>query len=707
MHKEECLTNIYMKRIILSLSFALLLFTACNMKETNPLLNASQAPYGAPAFDKIKNEDYKPAFEAAIAKAKEEIKAITENPAAPDFQNTIEALQNAGRDLNNVSAVFYNLNEACTNGYMQQVAEEISPMMTEYSMSLILNPELFKRVKAVYDQKEGLNLNAEEAKLLDNAYKMFARNGANLSDADKEVYAKIQEELSLLSLKFGKNALAATNAFSLNITDEKELAGLPEYVKEMAASEAKSRNVEGWVFTLDQPSYSPFMKYSENRELRAKMWKASNTKCVGGEFDNTEVVKRIVELRIQEANLLGYDTYSAYALEDRMAKNPETVNNFLADLMVKSLPFAKRDVAEIKEYAVKNGFTGDLRPWDFSYWSEKYQNEKYALNEELLKPYFELNSVRSAVFDLANRLYGLNFKENKNIPVYHPDAQAFEVTDESGRFMALLYMDFFPRESKRGGAWMTSFREQGFFNGVEERPFIQMVMNFTKPTENAPSLLTFYEFTTILHEFGHALHGILAEGTYSSLTGTNVARDFVELPSQIMENWAYEPEYLQSFAKHYQTGEVIPQELIDKIIAAKNYLAGYSSVRQLDFGITDMAWHNVRELPKEGVVEFEKNVLKNSALMASLPETAFSPSFSHIFAGGYAAGYYSYKWAEVLEADAFSLFKEKGIFNKEVAKSFRDNILSRGGIEDADVIYRNFRGRDPQPEALLEKLGMK
>lgn len=695
-----------MKRIILSLSFALLLLTACNMKETNPLLIASDAPYGAPAFDKIKDEHFKPAFVEAIALAKEEIKAITDNTAEPDFDNTILALENAGRELNTVAGIFYNLNEACTNDYMQQIAEEISPMMTEYSMSLILNPDLFKRVKSVYDKRESLNLNKEQAKLLDNAYKMFARNGANLSDEDKAIYAKIQEELSLLGLKFGKNALGATNAFTLNITDEADLAGLPDYVKEMAASEAKNRGVEGWVFTLNQPSLSPFLKFSEKRELREKIWKASNTKCVSGEFDNSDVVKRIVELRIQEANLLGYETYSAYALEDRMAKTPQIVNDFLADLMAKSLPFAKRDVAEIAAYAKKNGFKGDLMPWDFSFWSEKYQQEKYSLNEELLKPYFELNSVRTAVFDLANRLYGLTFKENKNIPVYHPDAQAFEVFDETGRFMALLYMDFFPRESKRGGAWMTSFREQGFFNGVEERPFVQMVMNFTKPTENSPSLITFYEFTTILHEFGHALHGILAEGTYSSLTGTSVARDFVELPSQIMENWAYEPEYLQSFAKHYQTGEVIPQELIDKIIAAKNYLAGYSSVRQLDFGTVDMAWHNVTSLPEASVLDFEKNAIAASALLPKVEGTAFSPSFSHIFAGGYAAGYYSYKWAEVLEADAYSLFKEKGIFNKEVAKSFRDNILSRGGIEDADVLYRNFRGRDPKPEALLEKLGM-
>ncbi|MDD2594876.1 MAG: M3 family metallopeptidase [Bacteroidales bacterium] len=690
----------------LVIAASILLFTSCNMKESNPLLSKSNNPYGAPSFDKITNDDYKPAFEASIAAAKKEVEAIVNNSDEPTFENTVEALAYAGRDLTTVGSIFYNLNESCTNPAMQQIAEDLSPIMTEYSMSIMLNPDLFKRIKAVYDNRANLNLNLEQAKLLDDIYKSFARNGANLSDEDKEIYAKIQEELSLMTLKFGKNVLGATNAFTLNITDENELAGLPQYVRDMAASEAKAKNKEGWLFTLDQPSYSPFMKYSENRALREKMWRAYNSKCIGGEFDNTETVKKIAELRIREAQILGYRTYADYALEDRMAKTPEIVNSFLADLAKKSLPFAKRDVAEIQKYASQNGFKDNLMPWDFSYWSEKYQDEKYALNDELLKPYFELHSVQNAIFDLANRLYGLKFKENNNIPKYHPDVQVFEVTDETGRFMALLYMDFFPRESKRGGAWMTSFREQGKFNGEEERPFVSVVTNFTKPTETTPSLLTFYEFTTILHEFGHALHGILAEGTYSSLTGTNVARDFVELPSQIMENWAYEPEYLQSFAKHYQSGEVIPQELIDKIIAAKNYLAGYSSIRQLQFGITDMAWHTIENIPQESVVEYEQNALSKTAVLPAVGGVVFSPSFSHIFAGGYAAGYYSYKWAEVLEADAFALFKEKGIFNREVAKSFKENILSRGGIEDADVLYRNFRGRDPQPEALLVKLGM-
>ncbi|MCK9626126.1 MAG: M3 family metallopeptidase [Bacteroidales bacterium] len=695
-----------MKKTVFFVVLATLMFTSCNMND-NPLLTKSKNAYGAPAFDKIKNEHYKPAFEQSIDKAKKEIDAIVTNKESPTFKNTIEALQYAGRDLNLVGGIFYNLNESCTNPEMQQIAEDITPMMTEYSMSIILNPELFKRVKSVYESKDSLKLNQEQARLLEETYKTFARNGANLSDEDKAKYAKVQEELSLLNLKFGKNVLSATNAFTLNITKEADLAGLPQYVKDMAAADAKQREVKGWVFSLDQTSYSSFIKFSEIRALREKIWRAYNSKCIGGEFDNTENVKAIVGLRIQEAQLLGYKNYADYALEDRMAKNTETVNTFIKDLTDKSLPFAKRDVEEVQKYANQKGFSGKLMPWDFSYWSEKYKEEKYALNEELLKPYFELGSVQAAIFDLANKLYGLNFKERKDIPVYHPDVKVFEVTDETGRFMSLLYLDYFPRESKRGGAWMTSFREEGIFNGKEERPFVSLVTNFTKPTETAPSLITFYELTTFLHEFGHTLHGMLAEGTYSTLTGTNVARDFVELPSQIMENWAFEPEFLHSFAKHYQTGEVIPQELIDKITAAKNYLSGYMSIRQLHYATTDMLWHTVESVPTESVVEYEQNALRSSSIIPMIDGIVFSPSFNHIFSGGYAAGYYSYKWAEVLEADAFSLFKEKGIFNKEVAKSFRDNILSRGNIEDADVLFRNFRGRDPRPEALLEKLGMK
>lgn len=698
-----------MRKLSLSIAAcAAILSTSCKTEmTTNPLLTRSTYKYEAPAFDKITEADYIPAFEAAIAEGKKEIESIVNNPQEPTFENTILALEYAGEQLTTISGIFYNLNEANTSDAMQQIAEQIAPAMTEYSLSIILNEKLFNRVKKVYENKGNLNLGQEEARLLEKTYKGFADNGANLSAEDKTKYSKIQEELSLATLKFGKNALAATNAFTLHLTKEEELAGLPDFVKEAAAFEAKGRNLEGWVFTLQQPSMGPFMQFSENRELREKIWKASNTKCVGGEFDNGETIKQIVGLRIQLANLLGDSTYADNALKDRMAKSTVTVNAFLADLLNKSMPYAKTDIKSIQQYAAKNGFKGELMPWDFSYWSEKLKKEKYSLNDEVLKPYFKLENVQQAVFALADSLYGLKFTEINDVPGYHPDVKIYDVTNATGRHMAVFYADFFPRESKRGGAWMTAFREQRFAKGGEEqRPLISIVCNFSKPTDTTPSLLTFYEVTTLLHEFGHALHGILAEGKYPSITGTNVARDFVELPSQIMENWGTQEAYLASFAKHYQTGEVIPQELVKKIIESKNYNSGYASVRQLTFGISDMAWHTLAAVPATDVISFEKEAVKACSLFPDVPGTAFSPSFGHIFSGGYAAGYYSYKWAEVLEADAFQLFLEKGIFNKEVAESFRKNILSRGDIEDADVLYRNFRGRDPQPEALMEKLGM-
>jgi len=696
------------KTIIMLAACAAVSLTSCKQEMKNPLLTDSGLRYEAPAFDKITDEHYLPAFEAAIAEGKQEIEAIVNNPDAPTFENTILELEYAGGKLNTVAGIFYNLNEANTNDRMQEIAEQISPMMTEYSLSIMLNPKLFERVKAVYQQRESLNLSQEEAKLLEKTYKGFADNGANLSEEEKAKYSKIQEELSLATLKFGKNTLGATNAFTMHLTNEEDLAGLPPFAKDAAALEAKNRNLEGWVITLQQPSYSPFMQYAEKRELREKLWKAYNSKCLEGEFSNLDIIKQIVGLRIEAAKLLGYNTYADMALKDRMAKDAPTVNGFLQNLLEKSLPFAKKDVKAVADYAKANGFKGELMPWDFSFYSEKLKKEKYSLNDEVLKPYFKLENVKEAVFGLANTLYGLNFTEAKDIPGYHPDVTVYDVTDANGRHMALFYADFFPRESKGGGAWMTAFREQSFTKDgkVEKRPHISIVCNFTKPTETEPSLLTFYEVTTFLHEFGHALHGILAEGRFASLTGTSVARDFVELPSQIMENWATEKEYLASFAKHYQTGEVIPDELIDRIVDSKNYNSGYASVRQLQFGIGDMAWHSVTEIPADDVIAFEKKAVAACALMPDVPATAFAPSFGHIFSGGYAAGYYSYKWAEVLEADAFQVFKENGIFNKETAEKFRKEILSRGGIEDADVIYRNFRGRDPEPEALLKKFGM-
>ena len=694
-----------MKKLLIA-GAALALITGCNMK-TNPLLTESSAPFGAPQFDKIENEHYLPAFETAIAEAKAEIDAIIANEEEPTFENTIEAMEYAGETFGNVASIFYNLMEANTNDQMQEIAEQLSPMLTEYEMYVSLNPVLFEKVKTVYEKRNELGLAQDQMKLLEDNYKGFVRGGANLSDEDKELYSKWSEELSLTTLQFSKNVLAATNAYVLNITDEAELAGLPEFVRTMAAETAAEKGLEGWAFTLQAPSYSPFLKYSENRELRRQIWTAYNTRAIGGEFDNTEIVKKIVDLRIKIANILGYETYADYALEERMAKNKQTVTEFIMNLLEPSLPFAKKDVADVFAYAKKNGFEGKrLESWDFSYWSEKYQQAEYSLSAEELKPYFQLESCIDAVFGLATRLYGISFTELDNVPVYHEDVKVYEVKDADGSHLALFYADFFPRASKRGGAWMTEFRGQSIKDGVEKRPFISIVCNFTKPTADAPSLITHDELTTFLHEFGHALHGIFAQGRYGSLTGTNVSRDFVELPSQIMENWAFEPEYLNSFAKHYQTGEPIPADLIEKIVAAKNYLAGYAQVRQLHYGLLDMSWHTLTAVPEEGTVEFETKALAPYAVMPAVEGTAFSGSFSHIFSGGYSAGYYSYKWAEVLEADAFSLFKEKGIFNTEVAASFRENILSKGGAQDEAVIYRNFRGHDPQPEALMQKLGL-
>ena len=695
-----------MTRKLLIAGAALALISSCNNME-NPFLRESAAPFGAPEFDKIRNEHYLPAFEAGIAEAKAEIDAIVANTEEPTFENTIEAMEYAGETLNRVANVFFNLMEADTDDEMQQIAEQVSPMLNDYSMYVSLNAPLFEKVKAVYEKKDQLGLAKDQLKLLEDNYKSFVRGGANLSDEDKALYSRWSEELSLATLQFGKNVLAATNAYTLHITDSADLAGLPEFVKTMAAETASEKGLEGWAFTLDAPSYSPFLKYSEVRDLRKDIWTAYNTRATSGEFDNSEIVKKIVDLRIRIANILGYETYADYALEERMAKNKATVNGFIMELLEPSMEFAKKDVADVYAFAKKNGFEGSqLMPWDFSYWSEKYQQAEYSLSAEELKPYFQLESCIDAVFGLATRLYGISFTELDNVPVYHEDVKVYEVKDADGSHLALFYADFFPRASKRGGAWMTDFRGQSIRDGVEYRPFISTVMNFTKPTADAPALITHDELTTFLHEFGHALHGMFAEGRYPSLTGTSVSRDFVELPSQIMENWAFEPEYLNSFAKHYQTGEPIPSELIDKVVAAKNYLAGYAQVRQLHFGYLDMAWHSLTELPSETAVEFEQKTLSPYAVMPSVDGAAFSCSFSHIFSGGYSAGYYSYKWAEVLEADAFSRFKEEGIFNTDVATSFRKNILEKGGAEDEAVIYRNFRGHDPEPQALMEKLGL-
>lgn len=695
-----------MKKHIIVAAVAATLLSCNNMtKNENPLLSEYTSLHQTVPFDKIKNEHYIPAFDVAIEEAKNEINNIISSKEEPTFENTIEALENAGQRLGLISSIFFNLNSAHTNDTLQNIALEVSPKLTEFSNYITLNNELFKRIKEVYDNCDRSKLTKEQEILLDNNYKSFSRKGAALSDDKKEEYSKIATELSTLSLEFQQNVLAATNDFELHLTTEDEIKGLPDFVKEIGVSEAKSRSKEGYVFTLQAPSMIPFLQYAERRDLREKIWRAYNSRCFNSEkFNNENIVKKIVELRLQRAQLLGYETHADYALEDRMAKNSDAVNEFLSELLEKSLPYAKSDVEMVAKYAKDNGANFEMMPWDFSYYSDKLKNEKYSLNDELLKPYFELTAVRNGVFALATELYGIKFVKNNDIVPYQEDVECFEVFDEDGTFLSVLYLDFFPRSSKTGGAWMTSYREQFVKDGINVRPHVSLVCNFTKPTEGNPSLLTFGEVTTFLHEFGHGLHGMLANGTYESTSGTNVARDFVELPSQILENWATEKEFLAMFAKHYKTGEVIPDELVEKIIASKNYLSGYASVRQLTFGISDMAWHSITEPVSVSVKDFEKNATAKASVLPSIDDACMSPSFSHIFAGGYSAGYYSYKWAEVLDADAFSLFKEKGIFNKEVAKSFRDNILSKGSSEDEMDLFIKFRGRKPEIDALLNRL---
>ena len=674
----------------------------------NPLVKPWNTPFQTPPFDLIKTEDYKPAMLYAIEQAKQEVNAIIVNRATPDFENTIAALDRAGGLLNRVSGVFFNLNECLTSERFQQIYMEIIPALTAYGNDVSMNPQLFAKVKSVYDRRDDIPLTTEQRTLLDKTYKSFIRSGALLTGADKEEYRKVSEELSTLTNQYQMNVLAEQNAFSMNITDKKDLAGLPDYVIAAAKEEAKARKQKGWTFTLQYPSYGPFMQYADNRDLREKMWRASAFEANNNnDKDNKEVARKIANLRLRMAQLLGYSSYAEYALEERMAKTPQTVNKFINDLFEASMPFAEKEVKEIQDYANAHGFEGKLQRWDFSYWSEKLKNEKYAMDPNMFKPYFKLENVKKGIFDLADKLYNIEFKENKEIQKYHPDVTVYEVYDKSnGKFLAILYMDFFPRDSKRSGAWMTSFREQYIDEqGNDVRPLIQLVCNFTKPTTKEPSLLTFDEVTTFLHEFGHCLHGIFASGTYSSLSGTSVYRDFVELPSQIMENFATEKQFLDMFAVHYKTGEKIPQALIDKLIAAERYLAGYMSVRQLSFGMIDMAWHTITAPYTGDVIAMEKNAIAKTELMPVVENSVMTTSFSHIFAGGYAAGYYGYKWAEVLDADAFAAFKEKGIFNREVSTSFRKNILSQGGKKDPMELYKAFRGHEPTNEALLRRCG--
>ncbi|MBQ9255228.1 MAG: M3 family metallopeptidase [Bacteroidales bacterium] len=677
------------------------------IKSSNPLVMKWVTPQETPPFDLIKVTDYKPAVYYAIEKAKSDINAIINNTALPTFENTIVRFEESGKMLDRVLGILFNLNEACTSEQMQQVTQEIMPELTKYYNDVNMNPQLFAKIKIVYDQRDDLRLTTEERTLLDKTYRSFIQNGALLTGKDREEYRKASEDLSILTLKFNQNLLNDNNSYILNITDKKDVEGMPAYALEDAKQEAQNRKMKGWVFTLDQPSYVSLITYCPNRELRKEMWKAYNSKSNHNDTnDNKQIIKDIVNLRLKMANLLGYKSYAEYVLEDKMAENPQTVNKFIDDLLETSMPFAKRDLEQVQKYANEHGFSGKLERWDFSYWSEKLQKEKYDISPELLKPYFNLEYVKNGIFNLAGKLYGLEFRENKNIPVYHEDVKVYEVWEKkSNRFMAILYMDFFPRDNKRGGAWMTSFREESKVNGDEIRPLIQLVTNFSKPTKKTPSLLTFDEVTTFLHEFGHCLHGILTECTFKSLSGTSVAHDFVEGMSQFMENYAYEKDFLDLFAVHYKTGDKIPQQYIDKIKAAQQYNAGWLSIRQLYFGSLDMAWHSIEKAFDEDILDIEKIASNKAELMPMENGCCMSTQFSHIFAGGYAAGYYGYKWSEVIAADAWAAFKEKGIFNPEVSSSFRKNVLAKGGSKKPMELYKAFRGHEPTNEAFLRQQG--
>lgn len=675
---------------------------------SNPLLQDFKTIHNTAPFSNIKNEHYLPAFQEAIKQAKAEIQAVIDNPDAPTFENTIEAMENAGYRLGIIRKIFFNLNSAQTNDEMQQIAQEVAPLLSEFGNDITLNEDLFAKIKAVFSQKDQLNLSAEQQTLLENGYRNFVRNGANLNEKGKVRFREITTELSKLGLQFQQNVLAEINAFELHITDEADLAGLPGFAREAAAFTAKQKNKEGWVFTLHQPSLIPFLKYADKRDLREKIFRASSSKGNhDNKFDNKEIIRKLVTLKLEKAKLLGYSNHATFKLEQRMAETPGKVEGFLNELHAASRPFAEKDYDEAQKFAEESGFNGKIQRWDWAYYSEKLKNTRYGFNEEELKPYFKLENVIEGVFSLANELYGLKLKENNAIDIYHKEVKPYEVYNEKGDFIAVLYLDFFPREEKRSGAWMTDYHDQYMEGDKNIRPHISIVTNFTKPTENKPSLLTFDEVTTFLHEFGHALHGMLSQCRYGGTSGTNVYWDFVELPSQMHENWAYEKEWLDRFAVHFETGEKLPEKLIQKLLAAKNFQSGYFSERQLSFGMLDMAYHSL-ESPFEGdIKEFEQKAMSPTELFEPIDGSMMSTSFAHIFAGGYDAGYYSYKWAEVLDADAFSVFKENGIFDKATADSFRTNILEKGGSEHPMILYKRFRGQEPTIDALLERNGLK
>lgn len=666
-----------------------------------------ETPHDTAPFDQIRLEDYEPAFMEGIRQDDELTDTIVNNPEPPTFDNTI-SFSVPDNLLGRVGNVFFNLLSAETNDDMDALAQKMSPILTEHANNVLLNEKLFARVKAVYESHR--ELTPEEQMLLEKSYDGFIRSGANLSPEDKEKFRAISKELGQLTLQFSQNNLKETNAFLLLLTDKQDLAGLPESAIEAAALAAKERNLEGWLFTLHAPSYNPFMTYADNRELRKRMYMARNTICThDNDCNNTDIVRRIVNLRRERAQLLGYPTFADFILQKRMAENSENVYKLLNDLLEAYLPTAREEVKAVEQKAKETeGEDFVLQPWDFGYYAHKLQLEKFNLDAEMLRPYFELSRVKEGVFGLATRLYGITFKENKDIPVYHPDVTAYEVFDKDGSYLAVLYTDFHPRKGKQSGAWMTSYKDQWIDeDGTDHRPHVSVTMNLTKPTESKPALLTLGEVETFLHEFGHALHGIFSRTRFESLSGTSVYWDFVELPSQIMENFSVERDFLNTFAKHYQSGEPLPDELIDRIVQSRNFNAAYACIRQVSFGLLDMAYYTMDQ-PFEGdVFEFERKAWAAAQLLPQPDGTCMSVQFGHIMSGGYAAGYYSYKWAEVLDADAFSLFKEKGIFSQDVAQRFRDHILSRGGTEPPMTLYKRFRGQAPTIDALLERNGIK
>ncbi len=674
----------------------------------NILLQEFETNFNTAPFSKIKNEDFLPAFKQAIEKARAEIDAITSNTEPASFKNTIEALDYSGEQLDRISSIFFNLNSAETNPVIQKIAQEVSPLLSEFGNDVTLNKALFNRVKTVYNTKSQLTLTKEQETLLDKKYKGFSRNGANLAEDKKETLRDTDKKLSQLSLKFGENVLAETNKFEMLITNKEDLDGLPDGTVEAAKQLAESKKQEGWLFTLDYPSYIPFVTYAKNRSLRKKITLAAGSKAFKNDtLDNQNIVLDIVKLRHKRANLLGYKTHAHFVLEERMAQTPETVLSFSNELLEKAKPAAKKEFSALEAFAKKQDNIERLEKWDGSYYSEKLKQELFSLDDEKLKPYFKLENVINGAFTIAHKLFDLNFEAISNIDKYHDDVLTYKVTNNNNELVSIFYADFFPREGKRNGAWMTSYKPQYVKNGKDHRPHVSIVCNFTKPTKSKPSLLTFNEVTTLFHEFGHALHGMLANTTYPSLSGTNVFWDFVELPSQVLENWCYEKEALELFAKHYQTNEVIPMDLVNKIKESATFHQGMQTLRQLSFGLLDMSWH-AGDNPENitSVKNFESEVFKNTSLYPETKETCMSTAFSHIFQGGYASGYYSYKWAEVLDADAFDYFKEAGIFNKEVATKFKNNVLALGGTENPMTLYKRFRGQEPKPEALLKRAGL-